>query len=117
MKNSLSNIQKFGVRSLTALLLVTAGASINTYANSDQQNGVINFSGAVVFPPCFNDVTDKHVTLNCLNNQSDMVANKMNLNDVKNTQGWKVINDGRGEYSYNWVNEEKQLGMLTIKYI
>ncbi|MDT0135526.1 hypothetical protein [Providencia huaxiensis] len=66
MKNSLSNIQKFGVRSLTALLLVTAGASINAYANSDQQNGVINFSGAVVFPPCFNDVTDKHVTLNCL---------------------------------------------------
>ncbi|AXH63620.1 hypothetical protein ABN306_12970 [Providencia huaxiensis] len=117
MKNSLSNIQKFGVRSLTALLLVTAGASINAYANSDQQNGVINFSGAVVFPPCFNDVTDKHVTLNCLNNQSDMVANKVNLNDITNTQGWKVINDGRGEYSYNWVNEEKQLGMLTIKYI
>ncbi|ENU1228059.1 MULTISPECIES: hypothetical protein [Providencia] len=117
MKNSLSNIQKFGVRSLTALLFVTAGASINAYANNDQQNGVINFSGAVVFPPCFNDITDKHVTLNCLNNQSDMVANKMNLNDVKNTQGWKVINDGRGEYSYNWVNEEKQLGMLTIKYI
>ncbi len=46
-----------------------------------------------------------------------MVANKVNLNDITNTQGWKVINDGRGEYSYNWVNEEKQLGMLTIKYI
>lgn len=116
MKNLLTKTQKFSLRSLCVLLLATT-ASIHAYASNDQQNGVIHFSGAVVFPSCFNEVTDNHVTLNCLNNQSDMVASKINLNDVANTQGWKVINEGRGEYSYNWVNEEKQLGMLTIKYI
>ncbi|MCL0008218.1 hypothetical protein MKT60_015290 [Providencia rettgeri] len=86
MKNLLTKTQKFGLRSLCVLLLATT-ASIHAYASNDQQNGVIHFSGAIVFPSCFNEVTDNHVTLNCLNNQSDMVASKINLNDVANTQG------------------------------
>lgn len=117
MKNSLSMLKKSCVCSLASLLLVTAFASMNANASNDGNTGVIHFSGAIVFPPCINEVSKKHVTMNCLNSQSDMVANKINLNDVANTQGWKVINDGRGEYSYNWVNQDEQMGMLTIKYI
>ncbi len=43
------------------LLFVTAGASINAYANNDQQMALLIFwCGGI--PALFNDITDKHVT-------------------------------------------------------
>lgn len=117
MKNLLSITQKKLVLSLTAFFFVTACASINAHANNNQSNGTIHFSGAIVFPPCLNEVNKQHVILNCLNSETDMVANKLDLNNIANTEGWQVINEGRSEYLYNWINQEKQMGMLTIKYI
>ncbi|HEM8294497.1 TPA: hypothetical protein U2M59_003838 [Providencia stuartii] len=117
MKNSLLMLKKSCICSLTSLFLVSAFTSMNVNASNDEHTGIIQFSGAIVFPSCFNEINEKNIKMKCLNSQSDMVTNKIDLNDVTNIQGWKVINDGRSEYSYNWVNEDKQMGMLTIKYI
>ncbi|MGF7482663.1 hypothetical protein [Providencia sp. SP181] len=117
MKNSLLILKKSCICSLTSLFLVAAFTSMNVNASNDEHTGIIQFSGAIVFPSCINEINEKNIKMKCLNSQSDMVTNKIDLNDVTNIQGWKVINDGRGEYSYNWVNEDKQMGMLTIKYI
>ncbi|MGG4610101.1 hypothetical protein [Providencia sp. Me31A] len=117
MKKLLSILKKSGSCSLASLLLITSFASMSANASNNEQTGIIQFSGAVVFPPCFNEVNEKYLTMNCLNSQSDMVANKIDLNNVTNTQGWSVINGGRNEYSYNWMNQNEQMGMLTINYI
>lgn len=117
MKNLLSMTKKTFVGALAALLLAPAFISINAHAANDEHNGVIHFSGAIVQPPCLNEISSKQITLNCLNDNADMTSNHLDIKKVTQTKGWKVINNGRGEYSYNWVNEEQQLGILTIKYI
>ncbi len=63
-----------------------------------------------------NAVSDTHIKLSCLNNTESTMIN-IGLNNITQGKDWNVINDGRNEYSYNWINEEKQLRMLTIKYI
>ncbi|MEY0065663.1 hypothetical protein AB7W70_20000, partial [Providencia rettgeri] len=48
---------------------------------------------------------------------TESTMTNIGLNNITQEKDWNVINDGRNEYSYNWINEEKQLRMLTIKYI
>ncbi|BBU98202.1 hypothetical protein KYI78_14680 [Providencia rettgeri] len=103
-------------RSSTALILVLVFSTFNTYANQSQESGTISFNGAVVHPTCTNAVSDTHIKLSCLNNTESTMTN-IGLNNITQGKDWNVINDGRNEYSYNWINEEKQLRMLTIKYI
>ncbi|MGJ3355051.1 hypothetical protein [Providencia sp. Je.9.19] len=117
MKNLLSMTKKTFVGALAALLLVPTFMSINAHASNDEHTGVIHFSGAIVQPPCLNEINNKQITLNCLDDNADMTSNHLDIKKVTQTKGWQVINSGRGEYSYNWINEQKQLGMLTIKYI
>lgn len=104
-------------RSLTALLLISASMASTAYAAQEQATGMINFYGAVVHPACTNNVTDTKIELSCLNDSADTTTSNIELNNVTHIKGWNVINNGRNEFSYNWINEEKQLGMLTIKYI
>lgn len=104
-------------RSIMALLLISAASVFSANAVQNQEAGTINFSGAVVHPTCTNDITDTQIKLHCLNDNTGSSTTKIELNNMTQKNGWNVINEGRHEYSYNWVNEEKQLGMLTIKYI
>ncbi|NIH24408.1 hypothetical protein [Providencia heimbachae] len=117
MKNLLSMTKKVFIISLTTLLLIPVLSTMSAHAETNQHSGTINFSGSIVHPPCFNEINEQKITLNCLNDKADMTSSHLDLNHVTKTEGWKVINDGRGEYTYNWVNEEQKLGMLTIKYI
>ncbi|WP_369309152.1 hypothetical protein [Providencia rettgeri] len=115
MQNSIMN--KVLTLSLTALLLLSASSLCRANASNDQSANMIHFYGAVFHPACTNNITDNEIILNCLNEKTNTTTSNIALNNVTQIKGWKVINDGRNEYSYNWVNKEKQLGMLTIKYI
>ncbi|UBX50251.1 hypothetical protein LDO51_05535 [Providencia alcalifaciens] len=116
MKNLTSTAKKTFSRAAIALLLVPAFSTINAYAESSEHNGTIQFTGSIVYASCLNEVNNNNVTLNCLNDNDDMVANSIDLNKLVKTSGWKVLNGGRSVYSYDWLNEDKQMGMLTIKY-
>ena len=100
--------------SFAALLLVS---TFSTYATQNQDSGTINFYGAVVHPTCTNDITDREIKLHCMNDNTESSISNIDLNSMTKKGSWNVINDGRNEYSYNWINEEKQLRMLTVKYI
>lgn len=115
MKNSMA--KKVFHCSITALLLMTASSIFSAYAAQNQDSGTINFYGAIVHPNCTNDISETQIKLHCMNNNTELTTESIELNNITQKSGWKVINDGRNEYSYNWANEEKQLGMLTVKYI
>ncbi|MTC60708.1 hypothetical protein GKR50_11855 [Providencia rustigianii] len=116
MQKSISMTKRTFSRTLMALLLIPTLNSINAYAESNEHNGTVQFSGAIVHTPCLNEVSSKHVTLNCLDDNADMTTSNIDLNKLVKTEGWKKLNGGRSLYSYDWLNEDKQLGMLTIKY-
>ncbi|MDR2224540.1 hypothetical protein [Providencia rettgeri] len=103
--------------SLTALLLISASSAFNVYAAQDQASGAVHFSGAIVHPTCTNNVTEANVELSCFDDKTNVTTSNIDLKNIHSVKGWNVINDGRNELSYNWVNKEEQLGMLTIKYI
>ncbi|ETT01339.1 MULTISPECIES: hypothetical protein [Providencia] len=116
MKNLTSIAKKTFSRAVMALLLVPAFSAVNAYAENSEHNGTIQFTGSIVYASCLNEVNNNNVTLNCLNDNDDMVTNSIDLKKLVKTQGWKVLNGGRSVYSYDWLNEDKQMGMLTIKY-
>ncbi|CAG9432628.1 hypothetical protein [Providencia alcalifaciens] len=116
MKNLTSIAKKTLSRVAMALLLVPAFSAVNAYAENSEHNGTIQFTGSIVYASCLNEVNNNNVTLNCLNDNDDMVANSIDLKKLVKTQGWKALNGGRSVYSYDWLNEDKQMGMLTIKY-
>ncbi|HHR5900948.1 TPA: hypothetical protein ACS7XC_001859 [Providencia alcalifaciens] len=116
MKNLTSITKKIFSRAVMALLLVPTLSAINAYADNNGHSGTIQFTGAIVYGACLNEVGNNNVTLNCLDDNDDMVANNIDLKKLVKTQGWTVLNGGRSSYSYNWVNKDKQMGMLTIKY-
>lgn len=78
---------------------------------------MIHFAGAIVHPPCSNGVNELQLTINCLNNKADLTHSTLDLQKIAHSTSWTTIHDGRGEYIYNWVDQNKQMGLLTTKYI
>lgn len=117
MNKLLLKIKKLLTYSVTTLILASTLNSVNAFAEAHQHSGTIHFVGALVHPPCINKIDHKQITLNCLNDKLEKVTDKIDLNNVNHIKNWKVINDGRNQYFYHWVNEEEQLGVLTVRYI
>lgn len=117
MKSLFLNMKKNIVLTSIALLFEPAISLANTEITQKEHNGVIHFTGAIIHPPCRNGVDDLQLTINCLNDKADMTQSTLDLKKIAHSSNWVTINDGRGEYIYNWVDQNKQMGLLTIKYI
>lgn len=114
-------IMRVITKTLSALVLTSTVISINAYASSDSADeksisGKIYFTGYIVHSPCKNELKTNEVNLDCLNEKADIVNNKIDLHKASLTKDWVAINDGRTEYSYNWINKNKKLGTVTVRY-
>ena len=117
MNKPLLKIKKLFTYSVAAFVFAVTLNLASAYTETHQQLGTINFVGAIVHPPCMKKIGHKQIILNCLNDKLETVTDKININNVAHIKNWEVINDGRNEYFYHWINEEKQLGVLIVRYI
>ncbi len=109
-------IKKTFIHKFTALFLISAAFSINAHADNSPITGEISFTGYIVHPSCGNEISTNEISLHCQNDKADEVTNRINLNNISPTKNWIAMSDGRNEYSYNWINENKNLGMVTVRY-
>ncbi|ELZ5940564.1 hypothetical protein AB7W88_14845 [Providencia vermicola] len=118
MKTLSSTLNKNLFALLTVLLMTPVFSVADTEVKQRTHSGVIHFTGSIVHPPCMNSVSNQQqLIFNCLNDKADMVEEKLDIKKIAQSKDWGTMNNGRGVYTYHWVDKQSQLGLLTIKYI